>query len=102
MHMASPQAGYREQVFYHDLPADADGWASITLTNPALGLRLTVRCWKPTLPNLIHWKQMGQGAYVVGIEPANCHVEGRAADVRAARCNSCNRANAASSRSRLI
>ena len=23
---------------------------------------------------------LGQGAYVVGIEPANCHVEGRAAE----------------------
>jgi hypothetical protein len=26
---------------------------------------------------LVEWKMMGEGAYVVGLEPANCHVEGR-------------------------
>jgi hypothetical protein len=80
MRMAPPQAGYREQVFYHDLPADSDGWATIALVNPRRALRLTVRFMKATLPNLVQWKQMGQGAYVVGLEPANCHVEGRAAE----------------------
>jgi hypothetical protein len=75
-----PISGFREQVFYHDLPAGDDGWASIALRNPALGLRLAVRFWKPTLPNLIQWKQTGQGAYVLGLEPANCGVEGRATD----------------------
>ena len=62
MRMAPPQAGYREQVFYHDLPAGSDGWASITLVNSQLGLRLTVRYMKDSLPNLVQWKQMGQGA----------------------------------------
>lgn len=80
MRMAPPQAGYREQVFYHDLTADSDGWASIALVNPGLALRLSVRFTKSSLPNLVQWKQMGRGAYVLGLEPANCHVEGRAAE----------------------
>jgi Domain of unknown function (DUF4432) len=30
------------------------------------------------LPRFIQWKQMGEGYYVMGLEPANCYVEGRA------------------------
>jgi hypothetical protein len=73
-----PTAGYREEVFYHDLPAGPDGWSEITLDNPQLGRRLTVRAQKAGLPNFIQWKMMGRGAYVLGLEPANCWVEGRA------------------------
>jgi hypothetical protein len=75
-----PAPGFREQVFYHDLPAGDDGWAGIALVNPRLPLRLRVRFWKPTLPNLMQWKQTGIGAYVLGLEPANCLVEGRRAE----------------------
>lgn len=80
MRFQPPRAGYSEQVFYHDLPADDEGWAAIRLVNPTLGLWLRVRYRKDTLPNLIQWKQMGQGAYVLGLEPANCGVEGRSVD----------------------
>ncbi|MDH7486053.1 MAG: aldose 1-epimerase family protein [Anaerolineae bacterium] len=77
MRFQPPTPGYREQVFYHDLPADAEGWASITLRNPTRRLSLTVRYQKAMLPNLVQWKMMGEGAYVLGLEPANCRVEGR-------------------------
>ncbi|WJH34413.1 DUF4432 family protein [Paenibacillus sp. CC-CFT747] len=33
-----------------------------------------------TLPNLIQWKMAGAGEHVLGIEPSNCFVEGRAAE----------------------
>ena len=72
-----PTPGYDQQVFYHDLPADSEGWAAITLRNPTLNLSLTIRFQKATLPNLVQWKMMGEGAYVLGLEPANCWVEGR-------------------------
>jgi hypothetical protein len=29
------------------------------------------------LPKLVQWKMPGAGVYVLGIEPANCYVEGR-------------------------
>jgi hypothetical protein len=32
------------------------------------------------LPVLVQWKMPGEGTHVLGIEPANCHLEGRAAD----------------------
>jgi len=77
MHFQSPTTGYQEQVFYHDLPADKDGWAGIRLVNHARRMSLGVRFQKTNLPNLVEWKMMGEGAYVLGLEPANCHVAGR-------------------------
>ena len=70
--MQLPTAGFAEQVFYHDIPADADGMAHIQLTNPDEKVRLTVSCEKSALPLFAEWKQMGQGEYVLGLEPANC------------------------------
>jgi hypothetical protein len=77
MRFQPPTHGYAEQVFYHDLPADEKGWAGIKLINPTQQVSLGVRFQKATLPNLVQWKMMGQGAYVLGLEPANCRVGGR-------------------------
>lgn len=81
-----PQPNYRERVYYHEnLSTIADGMAAVTLRNPhfpAADKPLTVRlAWKvDTLPVLVQWKMPGEGTHVLGIEPANCHVEGRAAE----------------------
>ncbi len=82
----SPQAGYLERVYYHEnLSAGADGLSAVTLRNPHFPLvdgPLTVRlAWDArSLPVLVQWKMPGEGTHVLGIEPANCHVEGRAAE----------------------
>lgn len=77
-----PQPGYREQVFYHDLRPDADGQVSVRLENPAAcagkPLAVELRYARSEYPLLVEWKMMGEGTYVVGLEPANCHVDGRA------------------------
>jgi hypothetical protein len=73
-----PSAGYREQVFYHDLVADAGGFTTAALVNMPLGLGIFVRSRKAELPFFTEWKMMGEGMYVVGLEPGNCLVEGRA------------------------
>ena len=78
--MASPTPGFVEQVFYHDLPAGPDGMAEMKLVNPKLKLTLAVRYSKATLPLFMEWKQMGQGEYVLGLEPGNCVPEGRTAN----------------------
>jgi len=39
-----------------------------------------VRFRTAELPHLVQWKMMGQGIYVVGLEPGNCWVQGRAHD----------------------
>lgn len=75
--MQLPTAGFAEQVFYHDLPAAADGMTALTLINPDEKVKLTVSCRKAELPFFVQWKQMGQGEYVLGLEPANCVPENR-------------------------
>lgn len=76
--LTAPIAGYKEQVFYHDLIADADGLATVCLVNRRIELALAVRFRQQELPRFIQWKMMGEGTYVLGMEPANCGVEGRA------------------------
>jgi len=77
-----PQPGYEERVYRLSLHADPDGYSHVGLLNPqalggrGLGVYLTFR--KDRLPYLLEWKQMGQGEYVVGLEPANCPMAPRA------------------------
>jgi hypothetical protein len=73
----SPAHRYAEQVFYYDLIPEQDGTVSAGLHNPALNLSAAVRFKKNELPYLIEWKQMGEGDYVCGIEPATWKPEGR-------------------------
>lgn len=86
----APQAGYRERVYYHEeLSVDANGYTEVRIHNPhfpLLGVQgggpVSVRLSWDTqaLPYIVQWKMSGLGTYVLGIEPANCHVEGRAAE----------------------
>ncbi len=73
-----PQEDFQEQCFYHDIPADADGYAGMSLCNPLENLQFTVRYCKKELPVFTQWKQMGKGEYVMGLEPGTCHPEGLA------------------------
>jgi len=75
-----PTPAYREQVFRHKIAADDEGKARVEIENPALGMGLRLTYSSEALPYLYQWKMMGEGTYVLGIEPANCGViEGRAA-----------------------
>jgi hypothetical protein len=74
-----PVPGYREQVFYHDLEADNDGNTSVALINKELGLGLALHFNRRQLFHFTQWKQMGEGEYVMGLEPCNCFVDGRTA-----------------------
>jgi len=78
----NPIHQYQEQVFYHDMTPDANGYVWVAIVNRAFdgghGIGVYVKYRKSELPKYIEWKQMGEGTYAVGIEPANCWVEGRA------------------------
>jgi hypothetical protein len=81
----APQPGFAEQVFICAPRPGGDGWAEVTVWNPALdgglGLRL---CWDATtLPALFLWRMLGEGAYVLGLEPANCPYIGGRSQARA-------------------
>jgi hypothetical protein len=77
---SGPVAGYQEQVFYHDCMADQDGFSTALLANEHLELGFFVRYRQNELPHFAEWKMMGEGTYVMGMEPANCSVGGRGAE----------------------
>ncbi|MBN2641187.1 MAG: DUF4432 family protein [Victivallales bacterium] len=79
--MPEPRPGIKEQCFLHHIPPAADGWAEISAMNKAAGLKLTVSYDTATLPNLMQWKLAENGRYVMGLEPTNTTVSGRARDI---------------------
>ena len=72
----APTAGWKERVYFHDLAAPGDQ-AMAAVVNPALGFGAYMLYRKSQLPQLIEWKQMGKGEYVVGVEPGTNLVCGR-------------------------
>lgn len=72
-----PTPGYLEQVFYHSLKADANGNTQVALVNKKLKLGVAILFNENQLFNFAQWKQMGEGDYVMGMEPCNCYVGGR-------------------------
>ena len=76
-----PTAGYAERVYMHDLSVDDDGLVQVALVNRSFrdgqGIGVYLRYQKEELPIFNQWKMMGQGLYVVGMEPANCRVDNR-------------------------
>jgi len=77
-----PTVGYLERCYYHDMAADSDGFVHAALINKNLPggeqLGFYVKYNKNELPKFTQWKMNGTREYVVGMEPANCWVEGRA------------------------
>jgi hypothetical protein len=72
-----PTPDYSEQVFYHNLKSDQNGGTSVALINKKLELGVAIHFNKNQLFNFTQWKQMGEGEYVMGMEPCNCYVGGR-------------------------
>ena len=84
-----PIPDYQERVYYHEdilESPDEKGWVTAIIQNPKFPIVAGGNCdlsvhlsWATkNLPRLIQWKMPGAGVHVLGIEPANCHVEGRA------------------------
>lgn len=75
-----PVHKYKEQVFYHDICPHEDGTVTVKLINSSLGeagLGLYLKYNKTELPYFMEWKQLGEGDYAVGLEPATWFPEGR-------------------------
>lgn len=79
--VSAPVPGYKEKVYYHELASLPDGSTKVGLINRNFnnkqGLGIYITYSKKELPNLVQWKMVGQGHYVMGIEPANSWVSGR-------------------------
>jgi Domain of unknown function (DUF4432) len=68
--MHGPASGYVEQVFVHQLAAEADSRVPVALVNRWLGLGAYQVYRSDQLPHHFIWRMLGEGTYVVGIEPA--------------------------------
>lgn len=71
--ISAPQDCFEEQCYYHCF--DSDGLAAIY--NPTVDHGLTIQFDANTLRYFTQWKMMGKRDYVLGLEPGNCHPDGR-------------------------
>lgn len=76
--MQSPTADYEEMCYYHTMKRDEKGRSAAVIFNHKIGLGLAIHFDAQLLDHFIQWKMMGQGDYVIGLEPGNAYVEGRA------------------------
>ena len=73
----APQSGFVEQVFEHEVAAEADGRVPVGVVNRRLGLGTYEVFRRDQLPHHFVWRMLGEGTYVVGIEPCTNRVAGR-------------------------
>lgn len=77
----APQKDYVNRVYYHDVKPDADGLCRIGIINNNIyenkKIKLTMKYKKEQMPILTQWKRMDMGEYAIGLQPGNCHSEGR-------------------------
>lgn len=76
--MGSPKDKEPEYVFLHELATDEDGNTFAAVINEKLGLGICLEFNQEELPYFMEWKSLASGDYVVGLEPANSSVYGRA------------------------
>ena len=77
MKFEKPTHGYQEQVFYHDIPKVKGDESYACLYNEKLGLGGYVKFNREQIGRFGDWKMMGEGDYVVGLEPSTSLPEGR-------------------------
>jgi hypothetical protein len=75
--LESPAAGFVEQVFEHEVAAEADGSVPVAVVNSGLGLGAYEVFRRDQLPHHFVWRMLGEGTYVVGIEPSTNRTAGR-------------------------
>jgi len=74
--MELPQKDYEERCYYHDVK-EFGGLANVSIFNPDISKELKMSFDKNTLDYFTEWKMMGEGDYVLGLEPGNCTPDGR-------------------------
>lgn len=73
-----PTKNFAEQIYLQNLEAK-DGFREYEVKNTVDGGELAVKIsFSENLNKLIHWRQFGEGDYVLGFEPANTTIGGRA------------------------
>lgn len=68
--VTEPQPNFAEQVSAHELAVDNQGFSHAAVWNDDVRLGLELRYSADTLPNFFLWYMMGEGPYVIGMEPS--------------------------------
>jgi hypothetical protein len=75
--LRAPAPGFVEEVFEHENAAEPDGTVPVAVVNRELGLGLYEVYRRDQLPFHFMWRMLGEGTYVVGIEPCTNRTAGR-------------------------
>ena len=76
-----PIDGYEENVFIHKLKHDEDNRVWAGLYNEHLQLGISISFDAGMLENMLQWKSMKSGDYVMGLQPANCYANGKGYEI---------------------
>ena len=77
-HMDLPKENEPEYVFIHDMKVTENQRTWVLAVNRKLGLGLKIEYDTKNLPYFMEWKSTAAGDYVIGLEPSNSSVYGRA------------------------
>jgi hypothetical protein len=77
--LSAPRTGFAEQVWQHDMAADAAGEVPVAVVNDRLSFGIEVTTRRDQLPCAYQWQNLQAGHYVMGIEPSTHHVLGNLA-----------------------
>jgi hypothetical protein len=78
--LPGPQPNFHEQVWQHEMAADAGSLVPVALVNDRFegrGLGLLVESRKHEFPAQYEWQNFQEGQYALGIEPSTNHVFGK-------------------------
>jgi hypothetical protein len=79
--LPGPQRNFHEQVWQHEMAADANGRIPVAVVNEGFdqgrGLGFLVECTKAEFPVQFEWQNFQEGQYTIGIEPSTNHVMGK-------------------------
>lgn len=82
----APTMGIQERVYFHQMEPDASGNVTVVLVSDEhRHFGVAVRYDARSFPQFIEWKMTGVNHFVLGLEPANCRVDGRASERQAGR-----------------
>ena len=75
--LSEPKLNFHEQVWQHDMQADAAGKVNVALVNENIGFGFEVEVLKEQFPAMYEWQNLQAGHYALGIEPSSNHVFGK-------------------------
>jgi Domain of unknown function (DUF4432) len=75
--MTAPQAHFKEELYEHEVKPEQNGIAPVALINEALNIGVYQLYDRGTLPFHTFWRMMGEGNYVVALEPTTNRDAGR-------------------------